>query len=58
MDLEFLRFSQLDPEKVEEFVLRRRFSHSMEDLLPFVEKSFNIIILELELVQVSNVQEV
>ncbi len=58
MDLEFLRFSQLDPEKVEEFVLRRRFPHSVEDLLPFVEKSFDIIILELELVQVRNVQEV
>ena len=58
MDLEFLRVSQLNLEKVEEFVLRRRFPHSVEDLLPFVEKSFNIIILELELVQVSNVQEV
>ncbi len=58
VNLEFLRFSNLDPEKVEELVLRRRFPHSMEDLFPFVKKSFNIIILELEPVQVSNIQEV
>ncbi len=30
----------------------------MKDLFPFVQESFNIVILELKLVQVGNVQEV
>ncbi len=43
---------------MEELILRGCFSHSKEDLLPFGEKSLDVIILKLELVQVSNVQEV
>ncbi len=58
MNVEFLRVPDLDPEKVQELVLWGCFSHSMEDFLSLVEKRLDIIILELELVQVSNVQEI
>ena len=58
MDLEFLRLSQLDPKKVKELVLRRRLPHSMEDLFPFVKKSFNIIISEFHSIEMGEREEI
>ena len=51
VNLEFLRLSHLDSEKVQEFILLGCFSHSMDDFLPPIEKGFKVIILEFELIQ-------
>ena len=43
---------------MEEVVFRRGLPHSMKDLFPLIQKSFDIIILKLDLVEVSDVQEI
>ena len=58
MNLQLLRFLHLNPKKVEKFISWGDFPHSMKNFFPFVQKSFNVIILEFELVQVSDVQEI
>ena len=43
---------------MEKVVFRRGLPHSMKDLFPFIKESFDIIILKLDLVEVSDVQKI
>ncbi len=43
---------------MEEIVYWRGLPHSMKDLFPLIQKSFDIVILKLDLVEVSDVQEI
>ena len=43
---------------MEELILRGRFSHSIDDFFPLIKKRFDVIVLKLELVEMSDVQEI
>ncbi len=43
---------------MEEVVFRRGLPHLMKDLFPLIQKSFDIVVLKLDLVEISDVQEI